>query len=191
MAYGGWHQKFCTRQACQDAQSRVQDFWCQPPYILRICGTVMRRAIGLVWPGATRLLISVDPTRIIYSKCLNNCELLLVFKCINGARHKIPPFLIVTETNILAPWFANDLDPNVDVLISETGFNNNWILLQWIKHFERFSQSGQRGSRRLLIMDGYGSHICKPGRKLRKFKLRIPPRWPLASPLLCWPAFFM
>ena len=103
-------------------------------------------------------VISVDPTRTIYSKCPNNRELLSVFECINGTGREIPPFLIVTGTNILAPWFVNDLDPNVAVTTSETGFNNDWISLQWIKHFERFSRRGQRRSRRLLIMDGYGSH---------------------------------
>lgn len=41
---------------------------------------------------------------------------------------------------------------------SETGFNNDWISLQWIKHFERYSRRGQQGSWRLLIMDGFGSH---------------------------------
>ena len=102
--------------------------------------------------------ISVDPTRTIYLKCSNNRELLSAIECINGTGCEIPPFLIVTGTNILAPWFVNDLDPHVAVTTSETGFNNDWISLQWIKHFERYSRRGQVSSRRLLIMDGYGSH---------------------------------
>ncbi len=103
-------------------------------------------------------VIAVDPTRTIYSKCPNNRELLSAIECINGVGGEIPPFLIVTGTNILAPWFLNDLDPNVAVTTSETGFNNDWISLQWIKHFERYSRRGQQGSWRLLIMDGFGSH---------------------------------
>ena len=102
--------------------------------------------------------ISVDPTRTVYLKCPNNRELLSAIECINAAGGEIPPFLIVTGTNILAPWFVNDLDPHVAVTTSETGFNNDWISLQWIKHFERYSRRGQVGSRRLLLMDGYGSH---------------------------------
>lgn len=103
-------------------------------------------------------VIAVDPTRAVYSKCPNNRELLSAIECINGAGGEIPPFLIVTGTNILAPWFINDLDPNVAVTTSESGFNNDWISLQWIKHFERFSRRGQQGAWRILIMDGYGSH---------------------------------
>ena len=102
--------------------------------------------------------IAVDPTRTVYLKCPNNRELLSAIECINGEGREIPPFLIVTGTNILAPWFVNDLDPHVAVTTSETGFNNDWISLQWIKHFERYSRRRQVGSRRLLIMDGYGSY---------------------------------
>ena len=42
--YGGWHQKSCTRQACQDTQWRVQDFWCQPPYMYLTLGKVIDEA---------------------------------------------------------------------------------------------------------------------------------------------------
>ena len=55
--------------------------------------------------------IAVDPTRTVYLKCPNNRELLSAIECINGEGREIPPFLIVTGTNILAPWFMNDLDP--------------------------------------------------------------------------------
>jgi hypothetical protein len=103
-------------------------------------------------------VIAVDPTRTIYSKCPNNRELLTAVECINGNGGEIPPFLVVTGTNILAPWFANDLDPHVAVTTSESGFCNDWISLQWIKHFERYSRRGQQGKWRMLIMDGYGSH---------------------------------
>lgn len=102
--------------------------------------------------------IAVDSTRSVYLKCPNNRELLSAIECINGAEGEIPPFLIVTGTNILASWFVNDMDPNVAVTISETGFNNDWISLQWIEYFERYSRRGQVDSRRLLLMDGYGSH---------------------------------
>jgi hypothetical protein len=103
-------------------------------------------------------VIAIDPMRTVYSKCPNNRELLSAIECINGTGRDIPPFLIVTGTNILAPWFVNDLHSNIAVTTSETGFNNDWISLQWIKHFEQFSRRGQRGKWRLLIMDGFGSH---------------------------------
>ena len=103
-------------------------------------------------------IIAIDPTRTVYSKCPNNRELLSVIECINSGGRDIPPFLILTGTNILALWFVNDLHSNIAVTTSEIGFNNNWISLQWIKHFEQFSQRGQRGKWRLLIIDGFGSH---------------------------------
>ena len=111
--------------------------------------------------------IAVNPTRSIYLTCptnrellsaTHNRELLCAIECINGESGEIPLFLIVTETNILALWFINNLDPHVAVTTSETGFNNDWISLQWIEHFERYSRCRQVDSRRLLLMDGYKSH---------------------------------
>ena len=69
--------------------------------------------------------------------------------------------LITSGVNILAPWFFNDLADDLLVTTSESGNADNWISLQWIKHFDRFSARSQQGVYRLLIMDGYGSHHTK------------------------------
>ena len=100
----------------------------------------------------------MNSTRTIYLKCLNNRELLSIIECINNAGREIPPFLVVIGINILAPWFINNLNPHVIVITSEIGFDNNWISLQWIKYFERYSRREQVDSRRLLLMNSYKSH---------------------------------
>lgn len=69
--------------------------------------------------------IAVDSTRTVHLKCLNDREPLSAIECINAAGCEIPPLLIITGTNILAPWFVNDLDPHVAVTTSEIGFNND------------------------------------------------------------------
>ena len=100
----------------------------------------------------------MNSTRSIYLKCLNNRELLFAIKCINNKNDEIPLFLIVTKINILVSWFLNNLNSYIAITTSKIGFNNNWISLQWIKYFERYSRRGQVGSRRLLLMNNYGSH---------------------------------
>lgn len=79
-------------------------------------------------------------------------------ECINGVGRDIPPMLILTGTQQLAPWFINDLDDNIAVTTTETRFPNDWILLQWVEHFEKFSAIHQKSAWHLLLMDGYGSH---------------------------------
>ncbi len=49
--------------------------------------------------------MSVDPTRTVYLKCSLSRELSSAVECANSVDCEIPPFLIVTGTNVVAPWF--------------------------------------------------------------------------------------
>ena len=42
--------------------------------------------------------------------------------------------------------------------MSESGFSNNQLSYEWIKHFEEHSAKSQTGAHQLLLLDGYGSH---------------------------------
>ncbi len=79
-------------------------------------------------------------------------------ECISEEGKNIPPMLIMTEVQLLTSHFNNDLGDDVLITISDTGYSNDWISLRWLKHFNRFSQKHQKGARRLLVMNGYGSH---------------------------------
>ena len=103
-------------------------------------------------------VVTVDPNRRIYSKDPDNRESLTGIECISGGGKDIPPMLIMTGVQILAPHFNNDLADDMLVTTSETGYSNDWISLRWLEHFDRFSQKHQQGAWRLLVMDGYGSH---------------------------------
>lgn len=50
------------------------------------------------------------------------------------------------------------MDNDVVITVSDTGFNNDWISLQWIQHFEKFSARKQQKAWRLLLLDSFGSH---------------------------------
>ncbi len=41
---------------------------------------------------------------------------------------------------------------------ADTGYSNDWLSLEWLKHFDKHSAKTQKGAYRLLLMDGYGSH---------------------------------
>ncbi|KAM9873287.1 transposase [Verticillium dahliae] len=45
--------------------------------------------------------------------------------------------------------------------MSQTGYSNDQISLEWVKHFERHSAKTSIGSKRLLLLDGHGSHHTK------------------------------
>jgi len=103
-------------------------------------------------------VVTVDSNRKIYFKDPDNRESLTGIECISGGGKDIPPMLIMTGVQLLAPHFNNDLGDDVLVTTSDTGYSNDWISLRWLKHFDRFSQKHQKGAWRMLVMNGCGSH---------------------------------
>ena len=79
-------------------------------------------------------------------------------KYINNAGKDIPPIIINSGVNHLAKWFNNDIYDNTLFAISKTGYSNDELSLEWLKHFDRESAKTQLGVWRLLLMDGYGAH---------------------------------
>ena len=88
-------------------------------------------------------VILVDVVQRIYSKYSDNQEFLTVMECINGVGRDIPPMFILTGIQQLAPWFNNNLDDDIVITTAKTGYTNNWIFLQYIKHFEKHSAKRQ------------------------------------------------
>ena len=59
-------------------------------------------------------------------------------------------------------WFTTtDIDDDTLLAVSDTGYSNDMLSLEWLKHFERFSAQRQHSLYRLLLLDGYGSHCTK------------------------------
>ncbi len=53
----------------------------------------------------------------------------------------------------------NDLDDDLLLATTESGYSNDEKVLDWLKHFDFHSRKAQVGAHRLLIMDNYGSHL--------------------------------
>lgn len=71
----------------------------------------------------------------------------------------LPPTVILPGQLHLEGWIHNDLDDHTLIAVSDTGYCNDEIALDWLKHFGRFSALRQAGSIRLLLLDNYGSYI--------------------------------
>jgi len=68
---------------------------------------------------------------------------------------------IANEVQLLTSHFNNNLDDDVLITISDTDYSNDWISLQWLKHFDHFSQKHQKKAWRMLVMNDYKSHYTR------------------------------
>ncbi|APA14950.1 hypothetical protein sscle_14g097200 [Sclerotinia sclerotiorum 1980 UF-70] len=79
--------------------------------------------------------------------------------CVDGEGHNIPPFLIVKGEYHLSNWYTEG-DLPYDWLIKPTinGWTDNETGLEWIKHFNKHTESRKVGRYRMLVLDGHESH---------------------------------
>ncbi len=103
-------------------------------------------------------IVTVDSNKRIYFKNSNNKKSLMSIECISEESKNISSMLIMTEVQLLTFHFNNNLDDDMLITISDTNYSNNWISLQWLKHFNRFSQKHQKNAWRMLVMNNYESH---------------------------------
>jgi hypothetical protein len=60
----------------------------------------------------------------------------------------------------MSQWYEQpEMDPEMAIITSASGYWNDEISLEWLRHFEQHSRRGIVGKYRLLIFDGHGSHF--------------------------------
>jgi len=97
-----------------------------------------------------------------FSNLIGSCgdtEHVSIIESISAAGTVIAPLIIVKGVVIQARWFADIKDGDIAIGVSESGYSNDVLSFQWLQHWNRLSKRTQQGTHRLLIMDGYESHL--------------------------------
>ena len=86
-------------------------------------------------------------------------EWVTVIQSICAAGYAIPPFIYKGRVHISAWYEERNIPYDWKLSVSENGWTNNQLGLEWLKHFDQHTKSRQKGSYRLLILDGHESHL--------------------------------
>ncbi len=79
---------------------------------------------------------------------------------INRVEYAIPAFLILQGKHTLHKWVLHkDLSHKISLIISDFGYSNNGLAMDWLRHFNKYSRKCQVKLYCLFIMDGYGLHL--------------------------------
>ena len=85
-------------------------------------------------------------------------ELVTVLETISADGWSAPPWIILPGQNILAGWDGASLPANYMLAMSESGYTNDQIGLDWIQWFDKVTQNRSIGAKRLLLLDNHTSH---------------------------------
>jgi hypothetical protein len=136
--------------------------------------------------GKDQWILTFHPFKRHFLAAPDNRESLTLIEAVSGAGSVIPPFIIISGSQLLERYFVH-LPDHYGVAMSETGYNNDKISLEWVKHFERQSRATLKGTYRLLLFDGFDSHLTREFLEVLEDHRIIPYRLPPHSTHLLQP----
>lgn len=110
--------------------------------------------------GKSAAIVITRRTKSHYFGIPQNRESATAIEAISAAGEAIPAFLILSAVSHSARWYdpINNLKPNTRVAVADTGYSNDQISYGWLQHYEEHSRCLQVGAKRLLLLNGHGSH---------------------------------
>ena len=90
--------------------------------------------------GKNQWIVTIDPSRQSYLASSNNRDYITIIEEIQGLGEVLPPMVILAATQFLGRWFNNnDIEDNTLSAVLETGYSNDELSLDWVKHFDKYS----------------------------------------------------
>ena len=112
--------------------------------------------------GKAQWVIIKDENGRLFMADPDNRESITAVEAIQSGGEDIPPMIILSGKQHLEKYFVlNDLDPDILIAVSDTGYSNDDLSMEWLYHFDRHSRPKTTGAWRMLVMDGHGSHLYK------------------------------
>ena len=107
-------------------------------------------------------------------------EWVTVIAAINAAGWSVPPFLIFAGKYHLSAWYEEaEIPRDWAIAVSDNGWTNNELGVEWLKHFHAHTKACTIGARRLLILNGHESYHSLEFQELCKehniYTLCMPP----------------
>lgn len=104
-------------------------------------------------------LIITKRKRAHYFSMPENRESATAVEAISASGEVCPTFLILSGQQIMSHYVSQaNQDPRAAIAMTPTGYTNYELAMEWINHFNKHTRPKTVGAKRLLILDGHGSH---------------------------------
>lgn len=109
--------------------------------------------------GRSQLVVSTKPGTRKYLMDPDNRQHITSIECISATGYVLPSMIILPGAQIIHNWILSELDPTTVLAVSDTGYSNDDIQMDWIRHFNEHTKARTHGAKRLLLIDGVNSHM--------------------------------
>jgi hypothetical protein len=110
-----------------------------------------------------------------------------VVACGSSTGYTTPPFIILAGKEHLQAWYQVALPRTTRLVLSESGWINTELALEWLDFFHLHTGKRSKGAYRMLVMDGHDTHVSDDFLAKCKVMNIIPVCMPAHSSHLCQP----
>ena len=107
--------------------------------------------------STSRVITTSDRKGRPRTKQPGNRKWVTAIEAVNAKGWAVPPFIIFDGKLHQMRWYQSGVPATWRIAVSENGWTNDKLGLEWIHHFHE-STKHCKGKWRLLIFDGHGSH---------------------------------
>lgn len=118
--------------------------------------------------GKSQWIVTSSRTKRHFLISDNNREYVSAVEAVSATGIVLDPMLILPG-RVHLERFYQDLKDEVLIGLSDTGYANDELTYAYIQHFERQSRRTRRGAHRILLCDGYKSHLTQELLKFCEF----------------------
>lgn len=109
--------------------------------------------------GRAHTIVTTKPQSRQYLPDPENRIHISSIECISAGGFVLPSTIILPGVQITHNFIVPELSGEILLAMSESGYSNDEIQMEWIKHFNKYTKTRTKGTKRLLLCDGYNSHL--------------------------------
>jgi DDE superfamily endonuclease/Tc5 transposase DNA-binding domain len=148
------HDPQDIREWYRRLENKIKEHGIQPQDIYNMDETGFRIGVGRAHSVITRYRSGRQ-----YLADPDNRDYITSIECICADGTALPSCLVLKGAIIQERFIVDQLDESTLLATSETGYSNDMINIEWIAHFDEHTRLKTIGAFRLLILDGFTSHI--------------------------------
>ena len=108
---------------------------------------------------SSRVLVNVRD-KVSWKVVSGRQEWVTAIECVSAAGQALPPLVIFKAKHLNTAWIPAQAPPEWRFSTSKSGWTSDSYAYEWLTTvFEPQTRQSQAGARRLLVLDGHGSHI--------------------------------
>jgi hypothetical protein len=93
----------------------------------------------------SEIVITHLNTKAVYLSDPDNCEMVMSVEYISGDGFTIAPMIILAGSVLMEKHFDNHINYDVLFSISDSGYINSYLCMEWLRHFNKQTNSKRNG----------------------------------------------